>query len=501
MRQYQPICCELLAKSDASSPRWPSWPRASWPARPWPRPAAPAPSPRPKAETEAKRRPRNRSRPRPASPIRPHPTYDEGTARRISAAMLSYSTLEVRGGWPTLPAERRQARARRVRARGGAAARAARHHRRPRARARRGRRLRRQSHRRDPALPVPPRAGRDRHRRAAHARRAQRAGDAAAAPARGLARPARRMDFTFGHKYVVVNIPAAVAEAVENGRVVRRHATIVGKPRPAVADAHHAPHRGQSQSDLDGAARHPEEGHPHQDAPRSRLRRAHAHARARRLRPRDRSGLGRIGIPTARRISRCGRIPAASTRSARALRHAESAFGLSARHQQPLAVQRRLPLPVVGLRAHRKSARPRGLAAAGSAGLEPCSRSTPRSRPGSGRTSASPSKVPVAWVYLTGWVTPRQRHPFPRRHLQSRHRAVARAGGVAAGRRQQPMRGRRASCCSRPIRSRSGSSRSRISTASRFRSGAHASAAFARCKVSSGVPERRRGASPSAPRS
>src|SRR5687768_1912260 len=35
----------------------------------------------------------------------PHPTYDEGTARRISAAMLSYSTLEVRGGWPTLPAE------------------------------------------------------------------------------------------------------------------------------------------------------------------------------------------------------------------------------------------------------------------------------------------------------------------------------------------------------------------------------------------------------------
>ena len=34
----------------------------------------------------------------------PHPTFDEGTAQRISAAMLSYSALEVRGGWPTLPA-------------------------------------------------------------------------------------------------------------------------------------------------------------------------------------------------------------------------------------------------------------------------------------------------------------------------------------------------------------------------------------------------------------
>jgi murein L,D-transpeptidase YcbB/YkuD len=42
------------------------------------------------------------------------------------------------------------------------------------------------------------------------------------------------MDFAFGQRYVVVNIPAAVAEAVENGRVARRHAAIVGKPdRPS----------------------------------------------------------------------------------------------------------------------------------------------------------------------------------------------------------------------------------------------------------------------------
>ena len=37
-------------------------------------------------------------------------------------------------------------------------------------------------------------------------------------------------------------------------------------------------------------------------------------------------------------------------------------------------------------------------------------------------------KVPVAWVYLTGWVTARQRRALPRRHLQPRRRAVACAG-------------------------------------------------------------------------
>src|ERR1044072_475283 len=30
----------------------------------------------------------------------PEPTFDEGTYDRINAAMLSYSALDVRGGWP-----------------------------------------------------------------------------------------------------------------------------------------------------------------------------------------------------------------------------------------------------------------------------------------------------------------------------------------------------------------------------------------------------------------
>ena len=47
---------------------------------------------------------------KPAAPARalvstsPNPTLDEGTIQRISAALLSYSALEVQGGWPTLPA-------------------------------------------------------------------------------------------------------------------------------------------------------------------------------------------------------------------------------------------------------------------------------------------------------------------------------------------------------------------------------------------------------------
>src|SRR5262249_60775944 len=60
--------------------------------------AAPRPAPKP-AATRA---------PSPAPVVRmsqsPDPTFDEGTIQRIAAAMLSYTVLEVQGGWPTLPA-------------------------------------------------------------------------------------------------------------------------------------------------------------------------------------------------------------------------------------------------------------------------------------------------------------------------------------------------------------------------------------------------------------
>jgi murein L,D-transpeptidase YcbB/YkuD len=39
-----------------------------------------------------------------------------------------------------------------------------------------------------------------------------------------------QQDFAFAQRYVVVNIPAAAVEAVENDMVVRRHAAVVGRP-------------------------------------------------------------------------------------------------------------------------------------------------------------------------------------------------------------------------------------------------------------------------------
>ena len=42
------------------------------------------------------------------------------------------------------------------------------------------------------------------------------------------------LDFAFGHRYVVVNLPAAVAEAIEGDKVVRRYVVQVCKPdRPS----------------------------------------------------------------------------------------------------------------------------------------------------------------------------------------------------------------------------------------------------------------------------
>ena len=49
----------------------------------------------------------------------------------------------------------------------------------------------------------------------------------------------QNMNFGFGQRYVVVNIPATFAEAVENYKVVRRYRVIVGKtekPSPTTAE-------------------------------------------------------------------------------------------------------------------------------------------------------------------------------------------------------------------------------------------------------------------------
>ncbi len=164
----------------------------------------------------------------------PHPSYDNETARRISATLLSYSTLEVRGGWPTLPSEV-------VKLAPGSSG--------PDVALLRARLAVTDD------LPPQYASGNvfDAHLTAAIRRFQARHGleetgtvgqrtlAALNVPVtqrlRQLAASLDRlagMDFTFGQRYVVVNIPAAVAEVVENGKVTRRHAAIVGKPdRPS----------------------------------------------------------------------------------------------------------------------------------------------------------------------------------------------------------------------------------------------------------------------------
>jgi murein L,D-transpeptidase YcbB/YkuD len=155
------------------------------------------------------------------------PTYDEGTAQRIKEAALSYSDLAVRGGWPMIPA--------------------------------------------DAKFAIGVQGANDDLLRKRLIIGGDLADDKATGPyddilAEGVKRFQARhglaptgivtprtlatlnvsvqkrikqleaslerlgnMNFSFGQRYVVVNLPATFAEAVENDQVVRRYRVIVGK--------------------------------------------------------------------------------------------------------------------------------------------------------------------------------------------------------------------------------------------------------------------------------
>ena len=161
------------------------------------------------------------------------PTFDEGTVHRIAAAMLSYSAIEVRGGWPTLPANAKLAPG----SRGPEVA------------------LLRERLAITDDLPADKAAG-DlyddavaagvRHFQARHG--LEETGSLGPKTLAALNVPVGKrlrqlaasldrlvaMDFTFGQRYVVVNIPAAFAETVDGDKVVRRYVVVVGKPdRPS----------------------------------------------------------------------------------------------------------------------------------------------------------------------------------------------------------------------------------------------------------------------------
>jgi L,D-transpeptidase YcbB len=155
------------------------------------------------------------------------PTLDEGTAQRIKDAALSYSDLAVRGGWPVIPADAKFAIGvpgphddllrRRLLISGDLAA-------------------DKGSGAFDEAVAASVMRFQARHGLAPTGTVTPRTLAALNVPVQKRIKQLEaslerleNMNFGFGQRYVVVNLPAAFAEAVENDHVVRRYRVIVGK--------------------------------------------------------------------------------------------------------------------------------------------------------------------------------------------------------------------------------------------------------------------------------
>ena len=155
------------------------------------------------------------------------PTYDEGTARRIREAALSYSDLAVRGGWPAIPADAKftpgvqgpfdDLLRKRLLISGDLAADKA-------------------TGPYDDAVAEAIKRFQVRHGLAATGTVTPRTLAALNVPVQKRIKQLEaslerleNMNFAFGQRYVVVNLPATFAEAVENDHVVRRYRVIVGK--------------------------------------------------------------------------------------------------------------------------------------------------------------------------------------------------------------------------------------------------------------------------------
>src|SRR3954464_3582208 len=155
------------------------------------------------------------------------PTFDEGTYDRINEALLSYSAIEVRGGWPQLPKVTLEP--------GASGADVA--------------KLRQRlaitedlpaevadGETYDMMLTEAVKRFQIRHGLPETGTVGPQTIEALNVPVKTRIRQLvasldrlQGMGFTFGQRYVVANIPAAVAETVENGKVTRRYVTVVGK--------------------------------------------------------------------------------------------------------------------------------------------------------------------------------------------------------------------------------------------------------------------------------
>jgi L,D-transpeptidase YcbB len=162
-----------------------------------------------------------------ASALSHEPTFDEGTAQRIRDAALSYSDLAVRGGWPAIPADAKFAIGvpgpqddllrRRLLISGDLA-------------------VDKASGAFDEVVAEAVMRFQARHGLAPTGTVTPRTLAALNVPVQKRIKQLEaslerleNMNFGFGQRYVVVNLPATFAEAVENDHVVRRYRVIVGK--------------------------------------------------------------------------------------------------------------------------------------------------------------------------------------------------------------------------------------------------------------------------------
>ena len=155
------------------------------------------------------------------------PTYDEGSAQRIREAALSYSDIAVRGGWPAIPSEAKFASGtpgahdellrQRLIISGDLAA-------------------DKMSGPYDDALADAVKRFQVRHGLAPTGAMTPRTLAALNVSVHKRIKQLEaslerlgQINFPFGPRYVVVNIPATFAEAIEDDKVVRRYRVIVGK--------------------------------------------------------------------------------------------------------------------------------------------------------------------------------------------------------------------------------------------------------------------------------
>jgi murein L,D-transpeptidase YcbB/YkuD len=155
------------------------------------------------------------------------PTYDEGTAQRIREAALSYGDIAVRGGWPTIPADAKftfgahgphdDLLRRRLLMSGDIAG-------------------DKDTGPHDETVVEGIKRFQVRHGLAATGTMTPRTLAALNVSVhkriKQLEASLERLThtkFPFGQRYVVVNLPATFAEAIENDKVVRRYRVVVGK--------------------------------------------------------------------------------------------------------------------------------------------------------------------------------------------------------------------------------------------------------------------------------